>query len=69
MTTKRASASDRGGEALDLLLNVVLLRGMPRSMLLDLASKLRPVRYRAHTDIFHEGDEGATLVHHPQGRQ
>jgi CRP/FNR family cyclic AMP-dependent transcriptional regulator len=61
MTTKRASASDRGGEALDLLLNVVLLRGMPRSMLLDLASKLRPVRYRAHTDIFHEGDEGATL--------
>lgn len=60
MTTRRTSA-DRSNEALDLLLNVVLFRGMPRPMLLDLASKLRPVRYRAHTDIFHEGDEGATL--------
>jgi len=61
MTTKRTSAADRGGEAMDLLLNVVLFRGMPRPMLRELAAKLRPVRYRAHTDIFHEGDEGATL--------
>ena len=61
MTTQRPSPPDHGGEAFDLLMNVVLFRGMPRSMLLELASKLRPVRYRAHTDIFHEGDEGATL--------
>ena len=61
MTTNRSSTSERGGEAFDLLMNVVLFRGMPRPMLLELASKLRPVRYRAHTDIFHEGDEGATL--------
>ena len=61
MTTGRTSVPDRGSEALGLLQNVVLFSGMPRKMLLELSNKLRPVRYRAHTDIFHEGDEGATL--------
>ncbi len=46
---------------MDLLRNVVLFRGMPPPMLLELADKLRHIHYRAQTDIFHEGDEGATL--------
>ena len=61
MTTRRPSAEEQATEALDLLSNVVLFRDMPRPMLQELGSKLRPVRYRADTDIFHEGDEGATL--------
>lgn len=61
MTTRRSQSADRADEALDLLMNVVLFRNMPRTMLLELAQKLRPIRYRAHADIFHEGDEGATL--------
>ncbi len=44
-----------------LLERVVLFRNMPPKMLRDLARFLRPVSYRAHTDIFHAGDEGATM--------
>ncbi len=61
MTTRSPSSADSASEALDLLMNVVLFRNMPKSMLRELSQKLRPIRYRAHTDIFHEGDEGATL--------
>ncbi|MCY3559004.1 MAG: Crp/Fnr family transcriptional regulator [Chloroflexi bacterium] len=61
MTTRRSSASDRTDEASDLLRNVVLFRGMPPQMLEELGRRLRPDRYRAHSDIFHEGDEGSTL--------
>ncbi len=60
MTTRRPSPSD-GARGADLLLNVTLFRGMPPVMLKELATKLRPVEYRANTDIFHEGDEGASL--------
>ncbi len=61
MTTRSPSSTDFASEAEDLLMNVVLFRNMPRPMLRELAQKLRRVTYRAHTDIFHEGDEGATL--------
>ena len=61
MTTSQSMSGSRSNEAVDLLQNVLLFRNMPQPMLLELANNLRPVRYRAHTDIFHEGDEGATL--------
>ncbi len=61
MTTRRTRITSQNREAFDLLQNVLLFKNMPRSMLAELADKLRPIRYRAHTDIFHEGDEGATL--------
>ena len=44
-----------------LLERVVLFRNMPAEMLRELGRCLRPVNYRAHTDIFHAGDEGATM--------
>lgn len=45
----------------DLLNRVVLFRNMPTELLRELGLRLRPVSYRAHTDIFHAGDEGATM--------
>lgn len=60
MTTRRTIQTD-GQRATDLLTSVTLFRGMPKEMLIELAGKLRPVDYRANTDIFHEGDEGAAL--------
>ncbi len=44
-----------------LLEQVVLFRNMPKPMLTKLSSLLRTVTYRAHTDIFHAGDQGATM--------
>ena len=61
MATRRVTSVEHRREVVDLLLNVVLFRDMPEEMLRDLSAKLRPVRYRANTNIFHEGDEGATL--------
>ena len=60
MTTRRTTQST-GDKATDLLLHVPLFRGMPSEMLIELANKLRPVDYRGNTDIFHEGDDGASL--------
>ncbi len=61
MATRRVTSAEHRREVVDLLLNVVLFRDMPEEMLRDLSVKLRSVRYRANTNIFHEGDEGATL--------
>ena len=44
-----------------LLKSVVLFRNMPPKMLLELSQRLRFVNYRGQTDIFHAGDEGATM--------
>lgn len=44
-----------------LLKSVVLFRNMPPKMLLELSKRLRFVNYRGQTDIFHAGDEGATM--------
>ena len=44
-----------------LLKSVVLFRNMPPQMLLELSKRLRFVHYRGQTDIFHAGDEGATM--------
>lgn len=44
-----------------LLEQVVLFRNMPKPMLSKLSSLLRTVTYKAHTDIFHAGDQGATM--------
>ena len=44
-----------------LLERVVLFRNMPHEMLQQLGHRLRPAAHPAHTDIFHAGDEGATM--------
>lgn len=44
-----------------LLEQVVLFRNMPKPMLAKLSLLLRTVTYKAHTDIFHAGDQGATM--------
>ena len=44
-----------------LLEQVVLFRNMPKPMLTKLSSLLRTITYKAHTDIFHAGDQGATM--------
>jgi len=59
MTTRTRPSPDIAPR--ELLQQVVLFRNMPRTMLAELADRLRPVKYRAHTDIFHAGDEGATM--------
>ena len=44
-----------------LLKSVGLFRDVPAEMRLDLSRLLRPVKYSAQTDIFHAGDDGATM--------
>ena len=44
-----------------LLKSVGLFRDVPAEMRRDLSRLLRPVKYSAQTDIFHAGDDGATM--------
>ncbi len=60
MTTHDQTRSSRP-DPRNLLEQVALFRNMPRPMLTKLSSFLRTVTYKAHTDIFHAGDQGATM--------
>lgn len=61
MTTRNTTSGSYASEVFELLSKTPLFRGMPREMIVELAQRLRAVQFRAQTDIFHEGDEGATL--------
>lgn len=60
MTTHDSTRPQRP-DPRSLLEQVVLFRNMPKPMLTKLSSLLRTVTYKAHTDIFHAGDQGATM--------
>lgn len=61
MTRTTDNAGAARSDLATLLERVVLFRNMPYDMLRELGRQLRSVSYRAQTDIFHAGDQGATM--------
>lgn len=57
----RAAGQPVPSERPELLKLVPLFRNMPPSLLRELAGKLRPLRFRAGTAIFHADDVGSML--------
>ena len=67
MLSDAAGEAHSAGGKSDLLLRVPLFREMSPELLQDLARRLRPVRFRAGTAVFHVDDVGSMLYIVVQG--